>query len=69
MQVIMTDGLWHCSRPNLSAHTRLAWMPQFSAQPILYRSTGQPVSLAVPLVAESGLSSADVAAANDVHDT
>jgi hypothetical protein len=64
----MTDSLWHCSKPNLSFHTRAAWMPQFSAQPILYRSTGQPVSLAVPPVAESGLSSATVVAADDAHD-
>jgi hypothetical protein len=43
MQVVMTDSVWHCSKPNLSAHSRGAWMPQFSAQSILYRSTGQPV--------------------------
>ena len=61
------DSVWHCSKPNLSAHTRAAWMPQFSAQPILYQSTGQPVSLAVPLVAGSVLSSATVVAADNTH--
>jgi hypothetical protein len=66
--VVMTDSVWHCSKPNLSAHTRAAWMPQFSAQPVLYRSTGQPVSLAVPLVADCGLSSAPVIAADNAHD-
>lgn len=50
MQVVMTEGVLHCSKPNLSAHARAAWMPQFSTQPIRYHSTRQPVSLAVPLV-------------------
>lgn len=52
VQVVMTDSLQHCSRPNLSARTRAAWMPQFSAQPIRYRAAhggAASVSLAIAM--------------------
>ena len=48
-QVVMTDRLLHSSPPNMSQYTRAAWMPQFSAQPIRYCSSGQPVSLIVAM--------------------
>ena len=47
--VVMGDRLMHCSLPNNSHHSRRAWMPQFSQQPILSLSTDCPVALAVPL--------------------
>ena len=47
--VVMVDGVEHASGPNTSAFARRAWMPQFSAQPILWEATGLPVSLAIPL--------------------
>jgi hypothetical protein len=51
IQVLMDSKLLHCSLPNKSGFLRRAWMPQFSAAPITYRANGQPVSLAVPLLA------------------
>lgn len=47
--VLTSDTLLHCSGPNRSAHMRRAWMPQFSAAPLVRSSDGQPVSLALPL--------------------
>lgn len=46
--ILTCDSLLHCSGPNRSAHTRRAWMPQFSAAP-LARADGRPASLAIPL--------------------
>lgn len=44
--VVMTDTLLHGSGPNLSRHDRRAWMPQFSAGPLLWRDTAAPVAFA-----------------------
>mmetsp|Transcript_17026 Transcript_17026/g.44188 ORF Transcript_17026/g.44188 Transcript_17026/m.44188 type:complete len:268 (+) Transcript_17026:596-1399(+) len=52
--VVMDDMVWHASGPNGSAFARRAWMPQFSAGPICHTGSGQPVSLAVPLVSGGG---------------
>ena len=42
--VFFSDVVFHCSGPNLSESIRRAWMPQFSAGPIV-RADGSPVSL------------------------
>lgn len=47
--ILTSDTLLHCSGPNCSAHMRRAWMPQFAAAPLVRRSDGQPVSLALAL--------------------
>ena len=33
-QVVLHSKLLHCSRPNTSDKWRLAWMPQYSADPL-----------------------------------
>ncbi|GLC56350.1 hypothetical protein PLESTB_001095300 [Pleodorina starrii] len=47
--VVFLDTLLHASGPNRSPHTRRAWMPQFSSQPIRRTVDERPVALAVPL--------------------
>ena len=47
--VITTDVLEHCSGANTSPYARRAWMPQFSMAPVVWKETGAPVSLAIPL--------------------
>ena len=47
--VFFSDVVLHCSGPNLSDAVRRAWMPQFSAGPVLRRD-GRPVSLTAKLV-------------------
>ena len=47
--IVTTDTLLHCSRSNGSRHVRRSWMPQFSAAPLVSRSSGAPVALALPL--------------------
>ncbi len=44
--VVMCDTLLHGSGPNLSRHDRRAWMPQFSAGPLLWADTGALVGFA-----------------------
>jgi ectoine hydroxylase-related dioxygenase (phytanoyl-CoA dioxygenase family) len=46
--VFFSDVVLHCSGPNFSEAIRRAWMPQFSAGPIL-REDGSPVSLVARL--------------------
>lgn len=41
-QVVFLDTLLHASGPNTSRHMRRAWMPQFSAEPILRRRQAPP---------------------------
>lgn len=48
--VITTDVVEHCSGPNRSQYARRAWMPQFSMAPIVWKESGQPVSLVIPLL-------------------
>ncbi|KAK9906490.1 hypothetical protein WJX75_002768 [Coccomyxa subellipsoidea] len=50
--VIMSSTLMHSSLPNISNHLRRAWMPQFSARPIVNCKTGVPLALAVLLINE-----------------
>ncbi|GFR51196.1 hypothetical protein Agub_g13543 [Astrephomene gubernaculifera] len=52
--VVFLDTLLHASGPNHSRHMRRAWMPQFSSRPILRRTDGQPVALAMPLTQLQG---------------
>lgn len=47
--VIMTDVVEHASGANRTQYARRGWMPQFSCQPILWKETKTPVSLAIPL--------------------
>ncbi len=47
--VIMTDVVEHASGPNKTQYARRGWMPQFSCQPILWKGSKTPVSLAIPL--------------------
>jgi len=47
--VIMTDVVEHASGANRTQYARRGWMPQFSCQPIVWKETESPVSLAVPL--------------------
>lgn len=47
--VILSDMVAHSSGPNPLQYARRAWMPQFSSSPVVWRSTKDPVSLAIPL--------------------
>lgn len=47
--VIMTDVVEHASGANRTQYARRGWMPQFSCQPILWKESNTPVSLAIPL--------------------
>jgi ectoine hydroxylase-related dioxygenase (phytanoyl-CoA dioxygenase family) len=47
--VIMTDVVEHASGANTTQYARRGWMPQFSYQPVLWKESKTPVSLAIPL--------------------
>ena len=47
--VLTADCVEHGSGSNTSKFSRRAWMPQFSCQPIVWKESGIPVSLAIPL--------------------
>ena len=52
--VIMTDVVEHASGANKTQYARRGWMPQFSCQPVLWKESSTPVSLAIPLVIQEG---------------
>ena len=47
--IALAPYVWHCSSANKTSSLRRAFMPQYSAGPVLVPSTAAPLALAVPL--------------------